>query len=122
MKKFLDISQIGVVVALGAALSGCAGVTAASISATEQQFISDVQAGASAICGFLPTAESIASIFTASDPALAIAGTVAQDICSSLSAPAPAALAFKRKMGVSRLPVILVNGAPTVVHGSFINH
>jgi hypothetical protein len=121
MKRFLDISQIGVVVTLGAALSGCAGVTAASITATEQQFISDVQAGASAICGFLPTAESIASIFTASDPALAIAGTVAQDICSSLSAPAPAALAFKRKMG-TKLPIILVNGAPTVVHGSFINH
>jgi hypothetical protein len=116
MKNILDFSQIGAVVALGAALSGCAGLTAATITAAEQQFISDVQAGSSAICGFLPTAESIGAVFSASDPALSVAGTVAQDICNSLNAPATA---LKRKLG-TKLPVLVVNGVPTVIQGSLI--
>lgn len=120
MKKLLDISQIGVVVALGAALSGCAGVTAASITAAEQTFISEVQASASAVCSFLPAADSIAAIFADASAVAATAEAVANDICTSLTAPTAAMKSAKRRLGIINSPIIILNGHTHIITGTKI--
>jgi hypothetical protein len=120
-KSILDFSLIGVVVALGAALSGCAGITAAGITAAEQSFISDVQAASSAVCSFLPTASSIAALFTDASAVAATAEAVATDICTSLTAPTVSMKLARRKMGVSSsMPVIVLNGHSYVIQGSHV--
>lgn len=119
--KLLDFTQIGAVIAVGAALSGCAG-GAAAISAAESSFIADVQAASSAACAFLPTADSIAAIFSAANAVAATAEVIAGDICQSLQAPTVAMRAAKRKMGVASLPVIVLGGKAYVIQGSVISH
>lgn len=122
IRKYLDRALIGATLLASCALSGCAGVTAASITAAESSFIADVQAASSAACSFLPTADSIANLFTAASALSATAETIAADICQSLTAPTASMKLAKRKMGTGSLPVVTLAGKSYVIQGSLISH
>jgi hypothetical protein len=121
IKKYIDAGLIVTTVAFASALSGCAGGVAA-ISAAETSFISDVQALSSAACQFLPTADSIAAVFTAASAISATAETIAGEICQSLTSPTVSMRRAKLKMGVTSLPVITISGQSYVIQGSVIPH
>jgi len=79
MQKFLRVLPL-----VGTLLVGGCGVTnpftGVPITAA------DVQAAAVSACGFLPTAATVANIIAAGNPTLTTATTVAQAICSAVTA------------------------------------
>jgi hypothetical protein len=102
MKNFLRVLPL-----VGTLLVGGCGVisnpfTGAPITAA------DVQAAAVAACGFLPTAATVANIIAAGNPAVATVSTIAQAICSAVTA----------KGGRLGGAAPNVNGVP--VHGRFV--
>jgi hypothetical protein len=107
--------------ALAASLftSACA---SSQISQTEQAIITDVQAITVPLCGFLPAAASIGSIFLAGDPALATAEQIANAVCAAVNGTAPPAAARAMRKRGNGLPAIIVNGRPVVVNGSYVTH
>jgi hypothetical protein len=75
--------------------------------------VGTVQADAVAICSYLPTATTVASIISANNPLAITAEAVAQAICNAI---APKVAAAHRKAG---LPYVYV--PPTVViQGNFV--
>ena len=100
MKKIMLLAAL--------ALGGC---TAAQ-QQTEAQVIAEIQQDAVLACSFLPTVNTVANILAAGVPGLSVASSVAQAICSSVTAATTAG-------------ALRANAAPTVagvvIHGRFTN-
>jgi hypothetical protein len=72
--------------------------------------VSQVQAIATQVCGFVPTAETVISIFASGNPIYQTASAIANAICGAVTAPKSA-----RRRGAA---VPTVSGVP--VHGTFV--
>ena len=93
--------MLGAAMAAFAVLGGCA-------TTANTDIVAEVQSITTAVCSFVPTADTIIAI-TGSSPALTTAAAVAQAICAAVT---PKAASLKR----ATLPA--VNGI--VIHGSFV--
>ena len=98
--------SIALLTACSIGLGSCSTTTPSDITA----IITQVQKDAVAICGFLPTVGTVASIISGGNPLITTALGIAQAICNAVT-PAPSAL---RKKAV----VPMVNGV--VIHGRFV--
>jgi hypothetical protein len=95
-----------------AALGGCSAIS--SLDPTVAPYIAAAQSATAAACGLLPTAESIAGLFTSGTP-LADAEAVAKIICAAAGSSATASHRFRGRMR-THLPVtVMVNGKPVKV-------
>lgn len=92
--------------AAGFILSGCA-----TTGTDQKAFIEQVRQAAVAVCGFLPTAQTVGSIILAGNPAFVTASAIANAICAAVTAPEVKAL------GPRRAPPVV---AGVVIHGEFI--
>jgi hypothetical protein len=113
---FKTVGAAGAFLAI-AMLSGCAGT---ATNAEIQALISDVQAATVKACGFLPEEQAVESIIAASVPSLQGPQAIADAICASLSTTASAKLDHKKRLTVNGLPVLVLNGVPTVIHGTMV--
>jgi hypothetical protein len=86
-------------------LGGCASITPANVTTV----ISQVQADAVAVCGFLPTAATVANIISAGNPLIATVSAIAEAICSAV---------LPAKLGRKLAVIPTVNGVP--IHGRFV--
>ncbi len=119
MKKLLACDRLSVwftllcgALALSVALGSCGTTGTATTGTTTTSIIADAQKIAVQICGFLPTAATVAGILSAGNPAVATAAGIAQAICTALAAVP--------KVGGKRLggPGPSVMGVP--IHGKFV--
>ena len=92
------------------AMGGCATMGGTPVDLTS--FVAQVQATTSAVCSFLPTAETVASIIATGNPIVTTAGAVASAICAAV---APAKVAGKLKRATA--PTV----AGVAIHGKFLN-
>jgi hypothetical protein len=67
------------------ALGGCAGLTSAGLQTDIATIEADVQADANVLCGFVPTAATIAAFIPGFGTVAASAATIAEGICSSIA-------------------------------------
>lgn len=99
--------------AIALPLGGCAGMN--NPFTGQPLTAASIQAAAQAICGFLPTATSIASLLTAS-PAIGTAEAAAQLICGAVKQSKSARLGVAGPVSV----VAIINGRPVRISGSFV--
>lgn len=99
MRKILAVTI------LAFALTGCA-TTKEQVQSTVEK----VQHAAEAVCGFLPTIDTVAAIIAANNPAYQTVSAIANGICAAVTAPA------LRQLGPRRAPPVV---AGVVVHGRF---
>ena len=92
-------------------LAGCSTLGTGGAPLDLTSFIAQVQATSSAVCSFLPTAETVASIIATGNPIVTTANAVANAICAAV-APAKAA----GKLRASQPAV-----AGVAIHGKFLN-
>lgn len=79
------------------ALGGCAGTTAASIQNTVSTIEAEVQADANVLCGFIPTAATIAAFIPGFGAIAASAATIAEGVCQAVAqAPVVKTQSMKR--------------------------
>ena len=90
-------------------LAGCSTLGSGGAPVDLAGFIAQVQATTSAVCAFLPTAETVAGIIATGNPIVTTAGAVANAICAAV---APA------KAGKLRAAQPTVAGV--AIHGRFI--
>ena len=95
------------VIAAGFMLGGCA-TTKEDI----QSRIEQVRQAAVAVCGFLPTVDTVAAILLANNPAYITASAIANGICAAVTAPA------LKQLGPRRAPPVV---AGVVIHGKFVS-
>jgi len=81
--KHIGLLSVLAVLALGAALAGCQTINPTTGDVVK---VTDVRTAAVAACGFLPTAETVASIIRTNDPKLATASAIAEAICAAITA------------------------------------
>ena len=87
-------------------------ITLGSCAGTLPPSVSSVQQLAVAVCGFLPTASTVANIIAAGNPLVATGEAIANAICAAVT---PAKLSG-RKLGAIQP---MVGGV--VIHGRFVN-
>lgn len=92
-----------IVLALAGALGGCATTGGGGGNGTE--LVRQVQAIATTICGFVPTASTITAIFTAGQ--YTVAFTIAQAICDAML---PTVQSGKRRAGKPTVSGVVVRG------------
>ncbi len=109
MRKILTCSALALSIALGSC-----GTTGTSTTATINSIVTQVQAIAVQVCGFLPTASTVINIVSGSNAIAATAESVAQSICAAVSAVPKLG---GRLRGTARAP-IMVNGV--VIHGRWV--
>jgi hypothetical protein len=102
MKFLLVIPLVGALL-----LGGC---TTTGTSTSTADIIAQVRQTTVAVCGFLPTIDTVAQILAAGNPSVMIAGTIANAICAAVTATTPPA----RRRGA----VPTVSGV--VIHGRFV--
>ena len=106
------------------ALAGCTAIGGGPLNL--QDFIAQVQTTTSAVCSFLPTAETIAAIVATGNPIVTTAAAVADAICKSVTsivvAPPPVAPggSVKTAAGVRRAAPVTPTVAGVVIHGKFL--
>lgn len=107
----MKILAIGLMVCLGgSALAGC---STTDPSTGEGSAIAQVQTAATAVCRFLPAAETVGAIIATGDPRLATASAIARAICAALDPQgAPAGVMTLYRAGPS------VNGV--AIKGHFV--
>ena len=97
-------------------LAGC--TTTSGITTTIQQ----IQAAAVAVCGFLPTAIQIASLFPGVDIYVGTAGAIATQICAAVTAQTPPLA--RRRLAANHVPTSVVvtmpDGRQAIVNGYFV--
>ena len=81
--KFLLIAALGCTAALG----GC--MTAADLTSSVAQVEQQVQADANLVCGFIPTAATIAAFIPGANVVAPEAASIAQSICAAIAAAPP---------------------------------
>jgi hypothetical protein len=114
MKRILGAAALASALALGA----CSGTT----STTTAVIATDVIKAVQTTCGFIPTAASIASLFTA-DPALATATQAADLICAAFEQQKTSngrlSTAIHALKGGETLSFVMdVNGNPITISGT----
>lgn len=67
------------------ALGGCAGLTTQALQTDVATIEADVQADANVLCGFVPTAATIAAFIPGFGTIAASAATIAEGICTSIA-------------------------------------
>lgn len=92
MRKYLT----GIILASAISLGGCAGLTPSTLQTDITRIVAEVRTAAAALCGFVPTASSIISVWNAAAGAT-VAG-VAGSICSVLVRAAPITTAASRQL------------------------
>lgn len=75
-----------------AAASLCALAGCTTTIPTGDDTVAKAQAAAKTACSFLPTAETVADIIKANDPALSTAKAIANAICNALNPETPAGI------------------------------
>ncbi len=117
MRKFAFAAFMSAAALLG----GC---TTAQIEQATTTVEADIQAGTAALCGIIPTLQTITSVAAVMFPgissitAVAVAGegAIEQDICSA--APAPASARYRALPRVGSAPAVIgVTPHQVVVHG-----
>ncbi len=123
MKKFLIIAGL----ASFAALGGCSSTStlSASVAAVE----AEVQADANLVCGFVPTAATIASFIPGGSAIAPAAASIAESICGAIAQAPPVTVASARlksmKLGgrfgaaVNVATVIVPGVGPVPISGQF---
>lgn len=94
------------------ALLGLLGACNPAQQAQVNTIITEAQQDAVAVCGFLPTVETVASILSAGNPLLALPADIANAVCAAVKPPTS-------KPGVARSsagPAV----AGVVVNGKFV--
>lgn len=99
MRKYL----IALVLAGTVTMGGCATTSTGGGNGTE--LVRQVQAIATTICGFVPTASTITAIFTAGQ--FTVAFSIAQAICDAML---PAVKSGKRRAGKPTVSGVVVRG------------
>ncbi len=122
MMNYLRVALLASTVALGS----CAATTTTQDSAT---ILADIQAGTQALCGFVPTIDTILSVASivaqialpGSGNLIALAGTGVQavetDICKGVTPPAAALRMSVKMKGVNGGPVqagVSPHGVPII--------
>ena len=92
-----------------ASLGGCASTAGTPVDLAS--FIAQVQATTSAVCSFLPTAETVAGIISTGNPIVTTAGAVANAICAAIG---PVKVAGRLRRATA--PTV----AGVVIHGKFL--
>lgn len=92
-------------------LAACSSMGGAPLNLAD--FIAQVQATTSAVCSFLPTAETVANIVATGNPIVTTAGAVANAICAAVVPAKQAA----RQNRTAAPPIV----AGVVIHGKFLN-
>jgi hypothetical protein len=85
MKKILTALTLTSMVALG----GCAGLTQANLAAQVSAVEAEVQADANLVCGFIPTAATIAAFIPGAGAIAPAAASIAEAICSAIAQAPP---------------------------------
>ena len=92
-------------------LAGCAGTT--SVSGVSVPSIGQVQTFVTRLCGYLPTASTVANIIASGAPGLSTAETIAAAICVAVSTPTAQMGPMSR---AQRVPTVA--GVP--IYGKFV--
>jgi hypothetical protein len=117
-RQEVDMRRVLLALALAASLSGCAALSQIfPTGTTGANIVLDTQNAAVAICGFLPTAETVAGIIATGNPILQTASTVANAICAAVAPKTPVTQSVRHTVRVA--PVPTVSGVP--VYGQFIH-
>jgi hypothetical protein len=104
MRRFVMTTTVASALMLG----GCA-----TTGTNTQAVIEQARQAAVAVCGFLPTVDTVAAILAAGNPIYLTASGIANGICEAVkSIPAPDKLAGRRRAA----PVV----AGVVIHGRFV--
>ena len=69
---------------VGLSLGGCSQIAAWTTNPTTLNFETQVQQGAVALCGYLPSVEAVAAIVAANNPLLALPEAMANAICAAV--------------------------------------
>ena len=102
MRKFLLAASL----AAAFMLSGCA-----TTGTNQASFIEQVRQAAVAVCGFLPTVDTVGQIILAGNPAFITASAIANGICAAVANVPP----LSARKGAAPPTV-----AGVVIHGRFI--
>lgn len=123
MRKILSILVLGSALALGACATSPGTPTTPSAplpttgNAQIDQVVAQVQAGTRAACSFIPTVQTIASIFLSGNPIYATASGIVSAICNAVAPPVTASARRRASQPV----VVIGGGAPPVkIEGDFV--
>ena len=119
LKELFHKATVVAAVCSFAALGGCAGFTSATLQNDVANIEAQVQADANVLCGFVPTAATIAAFIPGFGSVAASAATIATGICAAIAkapvvSPAAARMAASGadvQVAVAKLP----NGTVPIV-------